>query len=402
MWNVLLLIAFATGIWYRLWLGRRKEAVTLFPGIMQKAVRPLSREDCCEICRLGARDIKRDLIHCQKCEAVWYCSGVHMKEHFREHNDDCTNVCTLRTSLDIKHKDLRADSTNDPFESAVGYFWETPRTRSYIFLKFRLGNVFLRIDTRSAVLKALAIFEDMLMLCRNDNFSVHKSIPFLLLRLGQEQRCYGFLKWWAEESWTPPKTAADLSLPYLKRGDANAFETVRSFTGQARNVHHAIALTLLKIKMLLDVRSLRMATLLLGKRLPLEVLRLINDHIVETDVFHHHDFVGEESLEIKKLKKQIFRLYMAVNRANVYYWPSLINPGDHLTAEPGGYSSGSKEEMQLALQFSYRAWSQTKGAIKIIEELYVPEIEVPRGGFELSDLWSLGRDDITKAILQRR
>ncbi|CAG8910083.1 unnamed protein product [Penicillium egyptiacum] len=72
-------------------------------------------------------------------------------------------------------------------------------------------------------------------------------------------------------------------------------------------------------------------------------------------------------LEMVKVKAQIRTLYEAVNKLNADFWPALVNPVEHLKAKPMSYSTGSVEQVQLALQFTYEAWGDIPGAIAVIE-----------------------------------
>lgn len=56
-----------------------------------------------------------------------------------------------------------------------------------------------------------------------------------------------------------------------------------------------------------------------------------------------------------------------INKANMHFWPALMNPQQHLTAEPMAYATGSVEVVQLALQSSYDTWAVTPGSIEFIK-----------------------------------
>ncbi|KAJ5316823.1 hypothetical protein N7508_001331 [Penicillium antarcticum] len=64
----------------------------------------------------------------------------------------------------------------------------------------------------------------------------------------------------------------------------------------------------------------------------------------------HLDLWGE----IKKVKAQIRKLHDAVN------------PGENLATQPHMYRLRSKEQMQMALKFTWDTWNKTFGAIDLI------------------------------------
>ena len=63
--------------------------------------------------------------------------------------------------------------------------------------RYALVEALLTEHTYAAVSAALDHLLDMLRLCRGDNMGVRDSVPALYLRLGREQECYDFIKWWA-------------------------------------------------------------------------------------------------------------------------------------------------------------------------------------------------------------
>lgn len=52
-----------------------------------------------------------------------------------------------------------------------------------------------KIRTREAIGTALAETMDVLRLCRGDNLGVREGAPALMIRLGQDQEAYDFIKW---------------------------------------------------------------------------------------------------------------------------------------------------------------------------------------------------------------
>lgn len=73
------------------------------------------------------------------------------------------------------------------------------------------------------------------------------------------------------------------------------------------------------------------------------------------------------SEEMKSLETQVDALFKKVNEANRFFWPALVSPDRHLTAQPESFSTGSMEEMQVCLKFNYDAWAETTGAIDFVQ-----------------------------------
>jgi len=101
-----------------------------------------------------------------------------------------------------------------PFENSVGHFWGIFDTWDYMRARYTHVEALLEVQPRTAVAKALEHLLDVLRLNHSDNIGVRDLIPSLYLRLGRDQDCYDFLKWWyigtdSHYDW------GNTSLPYL-------------------------------------------------------------------------------------------------------------------------------------------------------------------------------------------
>lgn len=202
---------------------------------------------------------------------------------------------------------------------------------------------------------------------------VRDMVPSQLLRLGRDQEAYDFVKWWVESDDRPNYDWGDTSLPYLDIKDADALKEDPIFTKNGSyKACMIIAITLVKIRLLLEIRSWKDAKII-GKKVPQEIMDNIQQQLVSPVLKNNP--MTKEILEDEDewedwesdLKNQIQELYVCVHNANQYFWPALIRPGNHLKAHPSAYSMGSVPEMQLHLRYSYKAWAETPGAIDIIK-----------------------------------
>ena len=153
--------------------------------------------------------------------------------------------------------------------------------------------------------------------------------------------------------------------------DADVFESVEVFIREYADLSHAIAMTLLKIRLLADLRALQ-ASVPVGEKVPQEILDSIREQLVSPIVGRNtklQQAVREgKSLTpyIKKIDSQIDELFRAIQSGNKHFWPTLLDPGTNLSARPDHYSSGTPQEMQLALRYNYQAWVETPGAVEVI------------------------------------
>jgi hypothetical protein len=146
------------------------------------------------------------------------------------------------------------------FEEGVGHFWRIFETRPYMTARFALVEALVKIKTKHAVQAALNHLLDVLRLCRGDNMGVRDLVPALFLRLGKDQQCYDFVKWWATTAQDSHYNWGDTSAPYLHPKDEDVFEPIDLFTGRFTDLTHAVSVTLMKIRLLLDVKSLQNST----------------------------------------------------------------------------------------------------------------------------------------------
>ncbi|KAL8685882.1 MAG: hypothetical protein Q9218_007491 [Villophora microphyllina] len=105
---------------------------------------------------------------------------------------------------------------------------------------------------------------------------------------------------------------------------------------------------------------------------------------------------------IKKLEQQAFQLYTAVEIKNKFFWRTLLEPDGQVTARPGAFSPGSLEETQIALMYSYAAWTETPATNReipeeasirlgsvdsfVVIERAAPELEQKKGDFGKEDI----------------
>ena len=239
--------------------------------------------------------------------------------------------------------------------------------------RYGVVEALLIFRTRDAVQAALDHTRDMLRLCRGDNLGVRGLMPALYLRLGQDQDCYDFIKWWATCDPDGHYDWGNTDLTYLDIHGADVFEPVeRCMPDYALN--HRIALTLLKVKLLLDLKTLQNAGAI-GEKVPQEILDSIRGQLVSPVIASNADLLKTittgKSLNtyLDTVNDQVETMYKAVDEDNKHFWPAVLSPGHHLTARPPYTSHGDVSEMQLALQYSYNAWVETPGAIDAIRRL---------------------------------
>lgn len=254
----------------------------------------------------------------------------------------------------------------------MGHFWGLHHTRPYMRARFALVEALLKVKSYDAASAALDHLMDCLRLCRSDNMGVRQLIPALLVRLGREQECYDFVKWWEIVRNDNDYDYGDMDAPYLDLKDADLLESPEYLCGQFPDLCHIVPITLLKIKLLLAARAGSDGCEHLRSS---QTFNQIEDRARQMAPAGNLDF--DEPVEvIEVLKSQVNMLYQAVDKANSHFWDAFFDPGPHLKKRPDSWSRGSEEEMQLALKWCYDAWKECPRAIEVVKAIFDSDSEV--------------------------
>lgn len=120
---------------------------------------------------------------------------------------------------------------------------------------------------------------------------------------------------------------------------------------QFSSVPQLVALVLLKIKLLLDLKALE------SDRSSVPRSNIIASNLA---LSRQQNMLG--------LELQAYTLYSIVRSLNPFVWLILQDPLPHLAQRPAMFSPGSLEQAQLTLVYSYRAWVETPGALELVKE----------------------------------
>jgi len=263
----------------------------------------------------------------------------------------------------------------DPFETSIGHFWGIIATRNYMRARYTYIRSLVDIDTKASLHKQLDHGMDMLRLSRNDNLGVRQHLPSVMIRLNMDQKCYDFVVWWMRAN-TGEYVGCDKSdLPFLDIKGGDLLENPTRFLHDHNDLHMLTAVTLLKIKVYLDIKELWKVPMACAGRVPMELLDKIKTFIPLSPIVagNRRLLEMEDHTEIlDSLKYDIRLLYEGIDNQNRHFWPAFLNPREHLLAQPVFMKDGSVEEMQVVLQMVFAAWRDVPGAIKFIIG-YIPQ-----------------------------
>lgn len=345
----------------------------------------------CAVC-----EATKGLSHCASCKVESYCCREHQKSEWASHKSSCNAIKKTRAALEREEQTLRSYKGDvftppKPFETNAGRFWRFPAAQPYLKARLALVKALLKNESREAIETALSHSRGMLDLARLDRINVRCLMPTMYLRLGRDQECYDFIKWWYF-AMQDCRNGFEPTTPYLTMKGEDVFEPIVFHLVEREvmvpDLNHMVSLMLVKIRALLDLRELR--TLLEDDLIG----HVVSDHGSLPDVFSyfrtqlsvssiiaHHEALDQlatdpEVLEasIWNLEAQVSELYAMVVKVREHLWCKFISPidgrnQDFLTLNPAEMACKGCGEAAEVLQNTYLSWAETPGALAMITDL---------------------------------
>lgn len=212
----------------------------------------------------------------------------------------------------------------------------------------------------------------MLRLCRADNLGIRDIVPAIMLRLDRDQECYDFVKWWATCDPDGDYNWGDMTLPYLNISGANVLEDPGFLLGEFPNLNHIIAVLILNLKLLVDIRNLKITRKILTRtRLPFELWEAIELAVVRSPL--SAKFQRESTVSLLKIESELVKKACKLGKAAVtinpyFVLPSLLEPDNACNFIPEVTESGGCDEMAQAMQYSYATWWETEGILDLLND----------------------------------
>ncbi|EKJ68917.1 hypothetical protein FPSE_10894 [Fusarium pseudograminearum CS3096] len=237
---------------------------------------------------------------------------------------------------------------------------------------------------------ALQELWNMLKKDRTDPLRLSDIIPHVLLQLGEDQKCYDFIKWWLLHGSESPSGRPDS--PFFDIQGANACEPLKHLELSNASLSHLVALTLLKLRLYMDLDA-------------------ISDRHFDTSMGFDDDGpsmdrdlgeIAEEIFETTKkwsnltglagiVKTQYIALRRRVNEANPQFWEALATekPSSGSSSEDRG--PGSRDEADLVLYHCRRAWDNVEDAMVTIDDDTAHYVRAYTGPAERNERKPLGK-----------
>ncbi|KAH6618312.1 hypothetical protein B0J18DRAFT_483663 [Chaetomium sp. MPI-SDFR-AT-0129] len=218
----------------------------------------------------------------------------------------------------------------------------------------------LHVGTSQAAETALEYLLEILQSRRSSSLSAD-AVPALLLRMGMEQECYDFIKWFA----TLERERYDWenkNLPFLDIRFADVFEPVGVFCkGTDVTLSHLAVLALLKLRIRLDLEAGKAADRRPGITAR-AMLRVWNRHQVSEAIIN--------------LTEQYHTLFQAIQDRNPYFWEELLDEMKEDPRLPASYSCGSELEARVAVFMCKQAWQESEGALGTVKSDILTTVSV--------------------------
>ncbi|KAM7212955.1 hypothetical protein V8F06_011659 [Rhypophila decipiens] len=346
----------------------------------------------CETCKTT-----EGLLRCAGCNTYFYCSREHQAQDRPTHKGTCKAIKDAKKQADDIEGKLRA---KNEFEINTGNFWRNIPQRLYLKARFIHAETLIRSWRRQGIEDALTIYLAMLQHDRADHQGCRHLIPALYIRLGRDQECYDFLKWWAT-TVRDEELLSDMTRPYLdtKNADATSLEDlvklwIEPETEYMNSLFLVAPLLLLKIRLLRAVQEIfnhREEEPDLTTEQVLEKIRPQVGDILErrpdlipsgTDIFETGSPLGKAADD---LEESIDKLVHKVNELNEYYIPMVLFPDPaEFSAGPQMYTPGSEEEARMCFMYTFNAWMETPYSMEELKTGLVLEIKESPGSFEVA------------------
>ncbi|VUC28682.1 unnamed protein product [Clonostachys rosea] len=347
---------------------------------------PGLRPKACPIC-----SSQTGLIHCASCEVLDYCGSRHQISHKQQHYPTCILIKYTRMALDNEERKIRTQFEEDdinPLDASAEYFPSLRNAHPYLSTRLRLVNLLLdhfgAVGGYTHVIRAaLDHVLEMIRLDPSDKLYISNIIPALYIRLGMDQEAYNFLDWWFATSNGPFSQWTSMDLPFLdpdyQQKDIlapleDSWDSVGAFS-----LNQWVAVLLIKMKVLLDLRAMQNARRAFHGVIPTELIDIIRMKLSVTPAASQNrvaqaDFEETASM-IATIKNEVRGIYHAITDYNPHIW-SMMSEDDilamtnrHFDNSRSSFQPGSHLESCIALRYNFPAWAETPGAVQAIEYL---------------------------------
>ncbi|KAJ3498137.1 hypothetical protein NLG97_g1361 [Lecanicillium saksenae] len=313
------------------------------------------------------------LLRCLGCSAVRYCNREHQAADWPLHGEVCYHIKRGRKQLkEEQYRIEHADEEGNAFNSQIGYFWDLHHTRGYMQARYFLAaDVLLPLGSLASVREALLHLSDMLRLGRSDHMGAQFLVPPAMLQLDRDQACYDFVKWFATCIRDGRYDGANMDRPYLNIRDADVFEDPTFLCSDHTALNHLVSILLLKLKLLVDIRNIRVTRKVCQKYgVSHDIFMLVSHEALRSPIsvklLHKSpaDLIATQSI----LLKHVRQLGAALARSNEHFMSHVFDPEAIVTRDPEEVWPGSFDEMIISMRYLYPPLRETAGVMELLKD----------------------------------
>ncbi|KAM0426291.1 hypothetical protein ACHAPT_008331 [Fusarium lateritium] len=319
------------------------------------------------------------LIRCSACLAVRYCSHEHEAAHRSQHESVCNKIKEARTKL-AKEEDRVGNVVTgsmapaDAFEMHADDVWNHgSRYNKYLDARFALAERLRLLGTLDGVQEAFGHVKDMLMRGRPllqgelKLMVLQDVMPAMMLRLDLDQECYDFVKWRAARG------KDDRIMPYLGADVLEEPDFMGESCFDAVELSCGAAVLLLKLKLLVDIRNLKMTRkVLVSRRLPYDTREAIELSVLRSPLSVKLRRESPDSLLTiaTRLMDQTRQLGTKLVELHNSFMFCLLDPDEALCVKRRGRGSRFYthfwKHTAVHMQNLYAAWWETEGVLDML------------------------------------
>jgi hypothetical protein len=180
----------------------------------------------------------------------------------------------------------------------------------------KLGIAELEVSTRLAVKSGLNHIHEITKNEKSAMLGIADLAPASFLRLSRGQQAYDFMKWWIT---TPETIFGPPQQPYTAVKNRDILEPTTVFMGKCPSMTFMATLTLLKLRLLMDLQSLQRSNENISAKLPQELVDEIRKNMVSPTVSRQLIERDDRQEDIVKVKADVKMMYHAVKASNTHF-----------------------------------------------------------------------------------
>ncbi|CAK7198036.1 hypothetical protein SEUCBS139899_000694 [Sporothrix eucalyptigena] len=310
----------------------------------------------CALWSCSATASMAKLMKCTGCRAVLYCSRAHQAAHRAEHKDICWIVAESREAIVVAEEELH----NNILVRDQRSYDQCLMKRLLLVYQLQL------IGTLDCVTDAYEHEQALVNFDRADPGRAQDVLGITLPRLDRDQEAFDTLCWWASFAARPRGTGhhAGRYGGQLRKADVLSDDPVHLFMNKGMQegialLSHRVAVLLLKLKLLLDLRAVRHLRTITAKYGLPEQLRLMIEPDVVLSSLSRDLFLGLSNSEAgaldTKLTRHCLGLLASINKDDNFYLLALLEAHSNGVLMRGAEMAiinGPQDEAAMLTSFS--------------------------------------------------